>query len=150
MRSPRAFASLLLPAVTRRIKAFTRFISASERGVVLMPSSATLKCLIEEEMVQLEEEGCDVHITAAEIEQLAHDYWHLRPAAIRLNYGMQRCRGGGSRSCPPRSSAATTCPPTSAWISFIIFIASMMQSTWPTLTSVPISTKGFAPGDGAA
>jgi anaerobic selenocysteine-containing dehydrogenase len=35
-------------------------------------------------------------ITAAEIEQLAHDYWHLRPAAIRLNYGMQRCRGGGN------------------------------------------------------
>jgi hypothetical protein len=35
-------------------------------------------------------------ITAAEIEQLAHDYWHTRPAAIRLNYGMQRAAGGGS------------------------------------------------------
>ncbi len=35
-------------------------------------------------------------IAAAEVEQLAHDYWHLRPAAIRLNYGMQRCRGGGN------------------------------------------------------
>ncbi len=35
-------------------------------------------------------------ITASEVESLAHDYWHLRPAAIRLNYGMQRCRGGGN------------------------------------------------------
>jgi anaerobic selenocysteine-containing dehydrogenase len=35
-------------------------------------------------------------ITAAEVEQLAHDYWHIRPAAIRLNYGMQRARGGGN------------------------------------------------------
>jgi anaerobic selenocysteine-containing dehydrogenase len=35
-------------------------------------------------------------ISAAEVEQLAHDYWHLRPAAIRLNYGMQRCAGGGN------------------------------------------------------
>ncbi len=35
-------------------------------------------------------------ITAAEIEQLAHDYWHVRPAAIRLNYGMQRAAGGGN------------------------------------------------------
>ncbi len=35
-------------------------------------------------------------ITVAEVEQLAHDYWHIRPAAIRLNYGMQRVRGGGN------------------------------------------------------
>lgn len=35
-------------------------------------------------------------ITAAEVEQLAHDHWHIRPAAIRLNYGMQRARGGGN------------------------------------------------------
>jgi anaerobic selenocysteine-containing dehydrogenase len=35
-------------------------------------------------------------IAAAEVEQLAHDYWSLRPAAIRLNYGMQRCAGGGN------------------------------------------------------
>jgi anaerobic selenocysteine-containing dehydrogenase len=26
----------------------------------------------------------------------ARDYWELRPAAIRLNYGMQRTRGGGN------------------------------------------------------
>ncbi len=35
-------------------------------------------------------------IGADEIEQLAHDYWHIRPAAIRLNYGMQRAAGGGN------------------------------------------------------
>lgn len=35
-------------------------------------------------------------ITAAEIEQLAQDYWRIRPAAIRLNYGMQRAAGGGA------------------------------------------------------
>ncbi len=35
-------------------------------------------------------------ITAQEVEQLAHDYWHIRPAAIRLNYGMQRVAGGGN------------------------------------------------------
>jgi anaerobic selenocysteine-containing dehydrogenase len=35
-------------------------------------------------------------IAAEEVEQLANDYWHLRPAAIRLNYGMQRAAGGGN------------------------------------------------------
>jgi anaerobic selenocysteine-containing dehydrogenase len=35
-------------------------------------------------------------ITAREVERLAHDYWHIRPAAIRLNYGMQRVAGGGN------------------------------------------------------
>jgi anaerobic selenocysteine-containing dehydrogenase len=35
-------------------------------------------------------------IAAADVEQLAHDYWHIRPAAIRLNYGMQRAAGGGN------------------------------------------------------
>jgi anaerobic selenocysteine-containing dehydrogenase len=35
-------------------------------------------------------------ITAGEVEGLAHDYWHIRPAAIRLNYGMQRAAGGGN------------------------------------------------------
>ncbi len=35
-------------------------------------------------------------IAAGEVEQLADDYWHIRPAAIRLNYGMQRCAGGGN------------------------------------------------------
>jgi anaerobic selenocysteine-containing dehydrogenase len=35
-------------------------------------------------------------IEAAAIERLAHDYWQLRPTAIRLNYGMQRSHGGGN------------------------------------------------------
>jgi anaerobic selenocysteine-containing dehydrogenase len=35
-------------------------------------------------------------ISASEVEQLARDYWHIRPAAIRLNYGMQRAAGGGN------------------------------------------------------
>ncbi len=35
-------------------------------------------------------------ITADEVRQLAHDYATTKPAAIRLNYGMQRVRGGGS------------------------------------------------------
>ena len=35
-------------------------------------------------------------VPAAQIEQLARDYGTTRPAAIRLNYGMQRVRGGGN------------------------------------------------------
>jgi anaerobic selenocysteine-containing dehydrogenase len=35
-------------------------------------------------------------IGAGTIERLAHDYWQIRPTAIRLNYGMQRARGGGN------------------------------------------------------
>ena len=35
-------------------------------------------------------------ITPDEVRQLARDYGTTRPAAIRLNYGMQRVRGGGN------------------------------------------------------
>ena len=35
-------------------------------------------------------------ITADEVRGLAHDYAQTKPAAIRLNYGMQRVRGGGN------------------------------------------------------
>ena len=35
-------------------------------------------------------------IDGGAVERLAHDYWTLRPAAIRLNYGMQRTHGGGN------------------------------------------------------
>ncbi|HEX4235827.1 MAG TPA: molybdopterin oxidoreductase family protein [Caldimonas sp.] len=35
-------------------------------------------------------------IDAAQVRALARDYATLRPAAIRLNYGMQRVRGGGN------------------------------------------------------
>jgi anaerobic selenocysteine-containing dehydrogenase len=34
-------------------------------------------------------------LTGEEVVQLAHDYGRIRPAAIRLNYGMQRHAGGG-------------------------------------------------------
>jgi anaerobic selenocysteine-containing dehydrogenase len=34
-------------------------------------------------------------ITVQEVQQLAHEYGTTRPAAIRLNYGMQRHAGGG-------------------------------------------------------
>ena len=35
-------------------------------------------------------------LTVEQIRQLARDYGTLKPAAIRLNYGMQRVRGGGN------------------------------------------------------
>ena len=35
-------------------------------------------------------------IDAAQVRALAHDYATTKPAAIRLNYGMQRVRGGGN------------------------------------------------------
>lgn len=35
-------------------------------------------------------------IGAGVVERLAHDYWSVRPTAIRLNYGMQRAHGGGN------------------------------------------------------
>lgn len=35
-------------------------------------------------------------LSADSIAELAHDYAHTSPAAIRLNYGMQRTRGGGN------------------------------------------------------
>ena len=35
-------------------------------------------------------------ISADEVRGLARDYAQTRPAAIRLNYGMQRCHGGGN------------------------------------------------------
>ena len=46
-----------------------------------------------------------------DIRQLAHDYAHIKPAAIRLNYGVQRSRGGGN------AVRAVACLPalTGAW-----------------------------------
>ena len=35
-------------------------------------------------------------IRADEVTRFARDYWETRPAAIRLNYGMQRTHGGGN------------------------------------------------------
>jgi anaerobic selenocysteine-containing dehydrogenase len=35
-------------------------------------------------------------MTAAEVEQLAREYATTRPAALRMNYGVQRCENGGA------------------------------------------------------
>ncbi len=50
-------------------------------------------------------------LKAGDIRQLAHDYAHTKPAAIRLNYGVQRSRGGGN------AVRAVACLPalTGAW-----------------------------------
>ena len=50
-------------------------------------------------------------LMAEDIRQLAHDYAHIKPAAIRLNYGVQRSRGGGN------AVRAVACLPalTGAW-----------------------------------
>lgn len=50
-------------------------------------------------------------LAAAQIRELAQDYGCTRPAAIRLNYGMQRVRGGGN------AVRAVACLPalTGAW-----------------------------------
>ncbi len=50
-------------------------------------------------------------ISAGEVRALARDYGTVKPAAIRLNYGMQRVRGGGSAV---RLIAALPCL-TGAW-----------------------------------
>jgi anaerobic selenocysteine-containing dehydrogenase len=54
-------------------------------------------------------EVCGVPVE--QIERLAHDYGTTKPAAIRLNYGMQRVRGGGN------AVRAVACLPalTGAW-----------------------------------
>jgi hypothetical protein len=40
-------------------------------------------------------------------------------------------------------------PARGAGIWFIVFIASMMRSVWPSFTFCPTSMKDFAPGEGA-
>jgi hypothetical protein len=49
---------------------------------------------------------------------------------------------------PFSTYAFSMIPSNSLSISFISFIASMMQSTWPLRTVSPTSTNGFAPGSG--
>src|SRR4029453_8718918 len=53
-----------------------------------------------------------------------------------------------STGCPFSTRIFFTVPPTSASISFSSFMASMMQSVSPALTSDPCSTKAGAPGLG--
>lgn len=56
------------------------FDRLAARAAAWSPERAAIECGIE----------------PAVIEQLAHDYAHTRPAAIRLNYGVQRAHGGGN------------------------------------------------------
>jgi anaerobic selenocysteine-containing dehydrogenase len=71
-------------------------------------------------------------IDAQEIRALAHDYGTTKPAAIRLNYGMQRVRGGGN------AVRAVACLPalTGAWRD--------------RAGGVLLSSSGFFPADKAA
>src|SRR5206468_2057741 len=50
--------------------------------------------------------------------------------------------------CPFSWCTFTISPATSASISFMSFMASMMQRTWPTLTRSPVPTKGGELGSG--
>jgi anaerobic selenocysteine-containing dehydrogenase len=50
-------------------------------------------------------------VTEQDIEQLAHEYGTIRPAAIRMNYGIQRSQNGGSAA---RAVAMLPCL-TGAW-----------------------------------
>src|SRR5665213_1876167 len=53
-----------------------------------------------------------------------------------------------STGCPLAAIRFTTSPATSDSISFISFIASTMQSTWPTSTWSPMFTNDGVPGEG--
>ncbi len=55
-----------------------------------------------------------------------------------------------STGSPLRAMTEVTLPALSDSIWFIIFMASMMHRTWPTLISSPISMNAFAPGEGDA
>lgn len=63
--------------ITRHVDGFE---ALRERALAWTPERAAAVCGIE----------------AQAIRELAHDYAHTRPAAIRLNYGMQRVHGGGN------------------------------------------------------
>ena len=58
----------------------------------------------------------------------------------QARYSMTNSGWPNSTGSPFCTMIAVTLPALSLSIWFIIFIASMMQSTWPTFTSSPIST----------
>jgi len=86
-----------------------------------MPSIATLKILMKEEMVQLAEEGCEVQITAADVDaasgsvdSLMNVYNQLRSLSVRDGFpykeptsldGIRRERPQGPRQMNVRTSA---------------------------------------------
>ena len=53
-----------------------------------------------------------------------------------------------STGCASSNRIAVTVPARGDGIWFIVFIASMISSVWPSLTSWPTSTKGLASGEG--
>ena len=61
--------------------------------------------------------------------------------------------GRGPGRTPPAAASSThtsrITPVISASISFMIFIASMMQTVWPEVTRLPTFTYDSAPGSGA-
>src|ERR1700676_5142772 len=67
-----------------------------------------------------------------------------------LSYSMMNSGWPNFTGSPFFANIAVTRPALSDSIWFIIFMASMMQSIWPTLISLPISTKGFAHGEAEA
>ena len=71
-------------------------------------------------------------ITAQEVTQLARDYGTTRPAAIRLNYGMQRTHGGG------QAVRAIACLP------------ALIGAWRDAAGGLLLSSSGFAPTDLAA
>jgi anaerobic selenocysteine-containing dehydrogenase len=71
-------------------------------------------------------------ITADEVVALAREYGTTRPAAIRLNYGMQRAHGGGN------AVRAVACLP------------SLVGAWRHPAGGLLLSASGFAPVDGAA
>src|SRR5262249_10220171 len=69
--------------------------------------------------------------------------------ALGHSYGrIWKSGSPNSTGWPFSASTATTVPSTSDSISFISFIASTIQSTWPLRTWLPTSAKGAASGDG--
>jgi len=70
--------------------------------------------------------------------------------AIGSRYSITNSGWPNSTGSPFFAMIAVTRPDRSHSIWFIIFIASMMQRTWPSLTSSPSETKGLAVGEDAA
>src|SRR5258706_3132034 len=94
--------------------------------------------------------GLDAHLPAGaqdpQREFASNGNYELVPhsAYLTMNSGWPNSTGS-----PLLSRTARIRPAISDSIWFIIFMASMTHSTWPAWISSPISTKGFAPGDGA-
>src|SRR5690606_30904391 len=74
------------------------------------------------------------------------DFLEHRPAPA---YSITTSGMPNSTGCASSMRMAVTVPARGAGIWFLVFIASMMSSVWPSLTFWPISTNGLASGEGA-